>query len=73
MIHGGDIYRNKVNIDLSVSINPMGMPETVKNALVSSVEMAEHYPDMRCVALGRKLSQVMGVMPDHIVFGNGAS
>ena len=73
MIHGGDIYRNKVNIDLSVSINPMGMPETVKNALVSSVEMAEHYPDMRCEALGRKLSQVMGVMPDHIVFGNGAS
>ena len=73
MIHGGDIYRNKVNIDLSVSINPLGVPEKVKDALISSVEMAEHYPDMRCEALGRKLAQVIGVKEEKIVFGNGAS
>lgn len=73
MIHGGDIYRNKVNIDLSVSINPLGVPERVKDALISSVDMAEHYPDMRCEALGRKLAHAIGVKEENIVFGNGAS
>jgi hypothetical protein len=25
-IHGGDIYNNKVNMDFSVNINPLGIP-----------------------------------------------
>ena len=33
MSHGGDIYRNKVNIDLSVSVNPLGCPESVNAAM----------------------------------------
>ena len=26
-IHGGDIYNNKVNMDFSVNINPLGIPD----------------------------------------------
>ena len=28
-IHGGDIYTNDIDIDFSVNINPLGIPETV--------------------------------------------
>ena len=31
-IHGGDIYNNKVNMDFSVNINPLGIPHSVKAA-----------------------------------------
>ena len=33
MAHGGDIYRNKVNIDFSVNLNPLGIQEEVLNAV----------------------------------------
>ena len=32
-IHGGDIYNNKVNMDFSVNINPLGIPHSVKEAM----------------------------------------
>ena len=25
--HGGDVYRNRITCDFSVSLNPLGMPE----------------------------------------------
>ena len=33
MTHGGDIYRNQVRLDFSVNVNPLGMPESVRQAL----------------------------------------
>ena len=30
--HGGDIYSNKVSIDYSANINPLGLPQGVKEA-----------------------------------------
>ena len=33
MNHGGDIYRNKVNMDFSVNLNPMGTPPEVLKAM----------------------------------------
>ena len=36
-IHGGDIYRNRVDMDFSVNGNPLGMPETVADALRRAV------------------------------------
>lgn len=37
MVHGGDIYRNQVKIDFSVNINPLGMPEAVRQELLRTV------------------------------------
>ena len=30
MSHGGDIYRNKVNIDFSVNLNPLAPEDTAR-------------------------------------------
>ena len=32
-MHGGDIYRNKTDLDFSVNINPMGPPSEVETVL----------------------------------------
>ena len=45
-IHGGDVYRNHVDIDFSINVNPFGTPECVKEALHKAVEMCGKYPDI---------------------------
>ena len=32
-VHGGDIYRNKIRMDFSVNINPLGVDAKIKNRL----------------------------------------
>lgn len=71
--HGGDIYRNKVNIDFSVNVNPLGMPEGVKQALKDSVEDCLHYPDPQSVKLREALADYAAVPVDWMFCGNGAS
>ncbi|MGF7143041.1 histidinol-phosphate aminotransferase [Anaerotaenia torta] len=73
MLHGGDIYRNKVNMDFSVNINPLGMPDAVKDALLQAVEHCGEYPDIKAEALKKGIAQRTGVCPERIVAGNGAS
>ena len=61
-IHGGDIYGTDIQktveegkeiLDFSANINPLGMPESVRQAVMTSLSAAEHYPDPEC----RKLKQ----------------
>ncbi|WP_040950374.1 pyridoxal phosphate-dependent aminotransferase [Gorillibacterium massiliense] len=73
MIHGGDIYRNKVSIDFSVNVNPLGMPASVKRALFEAVEQCEAYPDIKAEKLAQELSRMIGVSKETILLGNGAS
>ena len=45
--HGGDIYSNKVSIDYSANINPLGLPQGVKEELARCIEepVCCVYPD----------------------------
>ena len=43
LIHGGDIYtKRKTNteliLDFSANINPFGMPDSVKSAIIDNIE-----------------------------------
>lgn len=71
--HGGNIYRNNIIYDFSANINPLGLPENVKNALVNSIDMWDKYPDPYCTELTEKLSAKIGISPENIVCGNGAA
>ena len=73
MKHGGDIYRNPVKLDFSVNINPLGIPERVREALTQAVSECMHYPDMEAEALLQAIGRMTGVSTEHIVCGNGAS
>ena len=72
-IHGGDVYRNHVDIDFSINVNPLGTPECVKEALHRAVEMCGKYPDTEAERLGEAVSTFLGVPKEYLLFGNGAS
>lgn len=71
--HGGDIYRNHVDLDFSVNVNPFGMPEEVKAALHNAVEEAGRYPDTMAEKLKGGVSAMLSVPKEYLLFGNGAS
>ena len=55
--HGGDIYTKKCRVDFSVNVNPLGAPESVKEAVRKSAESVEQYPDALCRDLTRAAHQ----------------
>jgi len=71
--HGGDIYRNRVSLDFSANVNPLGTPEPVRRAVRESAERLAAYPDPACRALREALSARHGLSADHILCGNGAA
>ena len=71
--HGGDIYHNPGALDFSANINPMGMPDAVRAALVRAAERSDVYPDPYCTALREAVSEAEGVPADRILCGNGAA
>lgn len=72
-IHGGDIYRNRVNADFSVSINPLGMHEDVEKALQRAINRCQEYPDIEAQRLRQAVSSMLNVPGEYLLFGNGAS
>jgi threonine-phosphate decarboxylase len=79
--HGGNIYkaseylkrRIEDIIDFSANINPLGIPETLKEELFSNVDLLVHYPDPEYTGLYRRLSEYTGVPACNIIAGNGSS
>ena len=72
-IHGGDVYRNKVNTDFSVSINPCGVPAKVKDALNTALDSLEKYPDIVNEKLTKAVAGMLNLKEENLVFGNGSS
>ena len=71
--HGGDVFEREIVYDFSANLNPLGMPERVKNALQKSISEWEKYPDPFCRSLVKKLSECENFPPENIVCGNGAA
>ena len=71
--HGGDIYTNSVKLDFSANINPAGMPEKVRQALIKAATHCEAYPDPYCTELRRNIAEYERLSEDCILCGNGAA
>lgn len=71
--HGGDIYTNSVDMDYSANLNPLGLPDGVREVLHSAINTSSCYPDSRCTALRLGLSRLHGVPARSIICGNGAA
>lgn len=73
--HGGDIYSNKVSIDYSANINPLGLPQEVKEELARCIEepVCCVYPDSQCRDLVKALADYHKVTQDWILCGDGAA
>lgn len=86
--HGGNIYESGPFslcrtdgepissfplLDFSANLNPAGMPEPVKKALLASVEQSAAYPDPYCSSLRECLAKAEGVSKSAVLCGNGAA
>ncbi|WP_160687820.1 threonine-phosphate decarboxylase CobD [Clostridium sp. C2-6-12] len=60
-------------IDFSANINPLGMPESVKKAIVENLSEAEKYPDITYYELKSAISEFEDVTSNNIILGNGAA
>ena len=73
MMHGGDIYRNRVRMDFSVNLNPMGPPEAIAGLLEKANSRLSVYPDLHQAAVREAVAAYEGTTPDRVIAGNGAS
>ena len=79
--HGGnakEISRtNKIDynkiIDFSANINPLGMPSSVKNAIIENLDEAEKYPDITYFELKSAISEFENINMENLILGNGAA
>lgn len=71
--HGGDVYRNSVNLDFSVNINPLGMPKQAERALHDAVAQSVCYPDAQSEQLRADLALFWKIPKQCLLLGNGAS
>jgi len=74
LTHGGDVYTIERDwLDFSINVNPLGMPECVRQAALDSLDQCERYPDPLNRRLRERLSQLENCPVEMIVCGNGAS
>ncbi|WP_416196144.1 threonine-phosphate decarboxylase CobD [Selenomonas sp.] len=76
-VHGGNVYEpcgeGRSWLDFSANINPLGLAEHVRTAILSQVEAVVHYPDPQARKLRAALSAHYEVSQDALVLGNGAA
>lgn len=77
--HGGNLYKaareagGDAFLDFSANINPLGLPDSVTQALTAALPSIVHYPDPEAVALREALTGHYGMAPETLVLGNGAA
>lgn len=78
--HGGNLYAAMRKqggsldeiVDFSANINPLGLSDSIRQALHNSLETIIHYPDVQAQALKQQVSQHYQVAESSITMGNGA-
>ncbi|MBQ6315827.1 MAG: aminotransferase class I/II-fold pyridoxal phosphate-dependent enzyme [Mogibacterium sp.] len=73
IVHGGDIYRNRVELDYSVNLNPEPAPEEIMTAALKGLELMHNYPDPLQEELRTAIVGMAGCRPSDVVCGCGAS
>lgn len=79
--HGGNAKeisrKNKIDydkiIDFSANINPLGMPSSVKIAIIEGIDEVEKYPDITYFELKCAIEEFEKINKENLILGNGAA
>jgi threonine-phosphate decarboxylase len=79
--HGGNVFavarqlgvQPEGILDFSASINPLGPPPGVREAVTAAFERLVHYPDSGCTELTAALASHHGVAPANVCVANGST
>ena len=72
-IHGGDVYKYDHCLDFSANCNPLGTPQSVKLAIIDSVEDLSDYPRVGCGPLKEAIADYEHTKKEYLICGNGAA
>ena len=78
-LHGGNIYDYEPQgeggeiLDFSSNINPYGPPVFALDAAKEALGAVKRYPDTKQVSIRSAFAAWLGISPELLVFGNGAS
>ncbi|MBU4440415.1 MAG: aminotransferase class I/II-fold pyridoxal phosphate-dependent enzyme [Acetobacterium sp.] len=70
--HGGYQGKDKKMLDFSVNINPLGIPEGIREKLIAGIDELVKYPEITGISAIQKIADDLAVLPDNIILGNGA-
>ncbi|GAB5046594.1 threonine-phosphate decarboxylase CobD [Thermodesulfovibrio sp. TK110] len=81
MTHGGDIYtvseltgKSPYEIvDMSSSVNPLALPERIKEKIIEKIPLLHKYPDTEARGFIKTISELYDVPPQNIICGNGST
>ncbi|MBR6255870.1 MAG: aminotransferase class I/II-fold pyridoxal phosphate-dependent enzyme [Lachnospiraceae bacterium] len=73
MMHGGDIYRNRIHTDFSVNLNPLPVRDSIFSAIKQGFKNSLVYPDLHQQSVRESLAAADGLDSSFVVAGNGAS
>ena len=71
--HGGDVYRNPIEYDFSINVNPLGMPLASIQAAHEGIVLTGRYPDYKAEQLCHAIAKAKQIPADRIIPGNGAA
>lgn len=79
--HGGNIraaseiygFKPEEFIDFSANINPLGLPDKIRDIIISSISGLLNYPDIEYLKLKHSLSEQYNIPIFNIVTGNGSA
>lgn len=72
-VHGGDVYQYRDCLDFSANCNPLGTPQSVKQAIIDSVEDLSDYPRVGCGPLKEAIAGYEHTKKEYLICGNGAA
>lgn len=75
--HGGQIYNADGTtgdwLDFSANINPLGISEKIRAAIIENLDGIKNYPDPNATELKAAISQRYKVPPENLILLNGAA
>ncbi len=80
MIHGGEIYDKRIEMDFSVNLNPYPCPEEVIKVIRDAALHIDKYPDINQTSFRQKVANAENKLAgaeyltsENVIGGNGAS
>lgn len=81
MLHGGEIYDKKIELDFSVNLDPNPCPKEILSAISRAAERVSEYPDRYQTLFRESVARAETILsmgkktflPENILGGNGAS
>lgn len=75
--HGGQIYNADGTagdwLDFSANINPLGVSEKIRTAIIENIDGVKNYPDPNATELKAAISQRYKISAENLVLLNGAA